>query len=121
MLYFIHSFSSESNLTFTERDLNKEIERLIEETTLQKRRIAELEIKLASRVTNLGTVPRETRKKVHPQKLPKSKSPMRAPKDKRDDGIHKSSSSPENGVKVRYSLSLCNVYSSCIWVQSSGL
>jgi hypothetical protein len=100
-------------LSFIERDLNKEIERLIEETTLQKRRIAELEIKLSSTATDLGAVPGETRKKVRPEKLPKSTSSVRAPKDKRDGSVRKSSSSSENGVKVRYSLSLCNVCSSC--------
>jgi hypothetical protein len=96
-------------LTFTERDLNEEIEHLIEETTLQKRRIAELESQLASRVTDPG----RTQKKVHPEKRQKSKSPVRAPKDKRGDSFHKRTSSPENRVEVRYSLSLCDYYSIC--------
>jgi hypothetical protein len=84
----------------------------MKETTLQKRRIAELESQLASRVTDLDRMPGKTQKKVHPEKRPKSKSPVRAPKDKRGDSIPKGTSSPENGVKVRYSLSLCDWYSS---------
>jgi centrosomal protein CEP135 len=59
-----------NELTIIEHDLNQEIERLIKETTLQKRRIIELELKLASRVSDL----------------------------KRDDNFHESSSSPEIGV-----------------------
>jgi hypothetical protein len=59
-------------------------------------------------VTDPDTVPGKTQKKVHPEKRPKSKSPIRAPKDKRGGSIHKRTSSPENGVKVRYSLSLCD-------------
>jgi hypothetical protein len=95
-------------LTFTERELNEEIERLIEETTLQRRRIAELESQLAPRVSDIDTVPGKTQKKVPPGKTPKSKSPKRAPKDKRGGSIHQPTSSPENGIKVRYSLSLCD-------------
>ncbi|XP_023719195.1 centrosomal protein of 135 kDa isoform X2 [Cryptotermes secundus] len=89
-----------NELTIIERDLNEEIEHLIEETTLQKRRIAELESQLASRVTDLGTVTGKTQKKVHPEERPKNKVPTKAPKDKRDGSIDKRTSSPENGVQL---------------------
>jgi hypothetical protein len=73
-----------NELTIIELDLNQEIERLIIETTLQKRRIAELEFQLASRASDVGTVPGES--------TPKSTSPVRIPKDKRDGNICERSS-----------------------------
>jgi hypothetical protein len=97
---------SESNVTFTERGLNQEIERMIQETTLQKRKIAELESQLTSRVTRLGKMPDKTQKKVQPEKRPKSKSPTSAPKDQRSDSTLRHTS-PE---KVRSSFSIYNIY-----------
>jgi hypothetical protein len=64
---------SDSIFTFAERGLNQEIERLIQETTLQKRRIAELESQLASRVTHLSKEPHKTQVRVQPEKRPKVK------------------------------------------------
>ncbi|KDR21241.1 centrosomal protein of 135 kDa isoform X2 [Zootermopsis nevadensis] len=76
-----------NELTIIEHGLNKEIEQMIQETTLQKRRIAELESQLTSRVTHLGKMSDKSQKKVQPEKRQKSKSPISAPKDRRGDSI----------------------------------
>jgi hypothetical protein len=78
----------------------------MQETTLQKRRIAELESQLTSRVTHRGRMPDKTQKKVQPEKRPKSKSPISAPRDQRGDSIPRHTS-PQ--VEVRSSLSFCNL------------
>jgi hypothetical protein len=72
---------------------------MIEETTLQKRRIAELESQLASRVTHLSKEPDQTQVSVQPES-PKRRSPVRSPRDKRDDDIP---SCPEVDARVRTS------------------
>jgi hypothetical protein len=81
---------------------------MIQETTLQKRRIAELESQLTSKVTHLGKMPDRTQKKVQPEKRPKSKSPISAPKDRSQDNIPRHTS-PERDIRVRSSLSVCNL------------
>jgi hypothetical protein len=100
---------SDSIFIFAERGLNQEIEQMIEETTLQKRRIAELESQLASRVTHLSKEPYKTQIRVQPEKRPKSKSPISVPRDKRGDGIPRHTSCPEIDARVRSSLSLCDL------------
>jgi centrosomal protein CEP135 len=71
-----------NDLTIIELDLNQEIERLIKETTLQKRRIGELEFMLASRVTDPGSVSEETQVTDSSENTPNSKSPAKALIDK---------------------------------------
>lgn len=85
---------------------------MIQETTLQKRRIAELESQLTSRVTHLGKMSDKSQKKVQPEKRQKSKSPISAPKDRRGDSIPRHAS-PERDVNVRSSLSVCNLSYMC--------
>jgi hypothetical protein len=78
---------------------------MIQETTLQKRRIAELESQLASRVTHPDAAPGKTQKKIDPEKRPRIKSPTRAPKDQKGVIVPKRAS-PDYHVKVRFSLLL---------------
>jgi hypothetical protein len=82
---------------------------LIQETTLQKRKIAELESQLASTVTHPDTAPGKTQKKIDPGKRPKIKSPTRALKYQKGVTVPKRTS-PEYHVEVRFSLWLCDLY-----------
>jgi hypothetical protein len=81
---------------------------LIQETTLRKRKIAELESQLASKVTRPDAAPGKTQKKTDPEKRSKIKSPTRALKDQKDVTVSKRTS-PEYHVKVRFSLLLCDL------------
>jgi hypothetical protein len=88
-----------NELTIIEHGLNQETERLVKETISQKYRTAKLQSHLASTVTALDKVPGKTQK-VHPEKRPKSKSPIKATNDKRCDSMCKRIFSPENGVTI---------------------
>ena len=91
---------------------------MIQTTTLQKRKIAELGSQLASTVTHPDIEPGRTQKKMDPEKRPKIKSPTRAPADQKGVTVPKHTSpeypikvstSPEYPIKVRFSLLLCDL------------
>jgi hypothetical protein len=93
---------------FTERELNEEIESRIQTTTLQQRKIADLEFQLSSRGTQPDAEPGRTQKKMGPEKRPKTKSPTRALIDQKGVPVPKRTS-PEHHITVRFSLLLCDL------------
>jgi hypothetical protein len=81
---------------------------MIQTTTLQQRKIAELESQLVSRVTHPDAEPGRTQKKMDPEKRPKIKIPTRAPTDHKGATVPRRTS-PESHIKVRFSLLLCDL------------
>jgi hypothetical protein len=93
--------------TFTERGLNKDIESKIQTTTLQQRKIADLECQLTSRVTHPDAEPGRTQK-MDPEKRQKIKSSTRALIDQKGVTFPRRIS-PEHHITVRFSLLLCDL------------
>lgn len=81
---------------------------MIQTTTLQQRKIAELQSQLLSRETHPDAEPGRTQKKMDPEKRSKIKSPVRAPTDHKGVTVPKRTS-PESHITVRFSLLLCGL------------